>query len=217
MNFKGFELSRLIKFTTVARPAGQIFLPAAVTKIAERYSFQKMPTLEQLVAPPQTFTFSTGAFGDFGIHELSIYSNGVIVAAAVSTLTLEAFLADLLRWAASEIGLKETGIPPIELHYESAVVVEMSVKSAKALAYLDEISPFLTACEESYGNPNFIFDFGAISSTIDLTKYPGQKPIAFTLAKRVNVPFEANIYYSTAPLTTNHHLQLLEKLERVLG
>ena len=113
--------------------------------------------------------------------------------------------------------MKETGIPPIERHFESAIVVEMNVKSKKALSYLDEIAPFLTACQEGYGNPNFIFDFAAISSAIDPTKYPGGKPIAFTLAKRVNVPFEANIYYSTAPLTTEHHLQMLERLERVLG
>ena len=217
MNFKAFETSRLVKFTTVARQAGQVFLPTVATKLAERYSFQKMPTIEQLVGPIQTYTFSIGAFGDFGIHEFTIYSNGVVVTAAVSTVTLEAFVDDLLAWAKDEVGLKEIGIPPVERYYESAIVVEMNVKSKKALTCLNEIAPFLTTCQESYGNPNFVFDFAAFSSTINPTKYPGGKPIAFTLAKRVNVPFEANIYYSTAPLTTDHHLQLLEKLERVLG
>jgi hypothetical protein len=60
-----------------------------------------MPTLEQLMGDSQTYSFSTRAFGEFGIRELTIYSNGVVVKAAVNTSTLEAFLDDLLAWSES--------------------------------------------------------------------------------------------------------------------
>src|SRR6266850_407614 len=101
MILKSFDYSRVVQLCTLARPEGQLFLPMAAAKLAQRYSFQKVPTLEQLVAHNQTYTFSIGAFGEYGIHDLTIYSNGIIITAGVNTSVIEAMMADLFAWAES--------------------------------------------------------------------------------------------------------------------
>jgi hypothetical protein len=66
----------------------------------------------------------------------------------------------------------------------------------------------------SYGLRPFDFSFAAASLATDDTAMTGRKPVPFTVMRRVNVPFDANIYFSTAPLKTNDHIAALETFER---
>lgn len=215
MNFKGFDNNRVTLLTGVARQKGQLFLPIAVEKLVQRYRFQKVPTMEQMLA--NTFVFTHGLFEDVGISEVGIYSNGIVASAPTSTETLEQLIHDILAWADTEFELKEVGVIPREWHYESSIVVGMNLNSDKAMPFLREVASSLSQYQESYGLRKFSFDFGGISSAVDTTKYPGRSPAVFSLARRVSVPFKSNIFYSTAPLKTADHFQLLEKIEKLIG
>ena len=47
----------------------------------------------------------------------------------------------------------------------------------------------------------------------DKTKVPPLAPSAFRLDRREGVPFEQEVYWSEAPLTTQHHVEVLSEFE----
>lgn len=167
--------------------------------------------MEELVG--DVFLFNHGVFDGVGINEFGIYSDGILVASRANTDILDAFLDDLMSWARQELGIIETGVPPRERHYESALVVSLRINESRSFPFSNILCSALTRYQESYGLKPFDFSFGAFSVATDTTAYGGRKPIPFTIARRVNVPFDANVFYATAPLKTADHIALLEALE----
>lgn len=215
MELKAIEYSRIVFLTSVHRAKGQLFLPFAAGELASRYHFQKIPTGDQLSS--DILKFEQGVFGDIGINELSIYPDGIIVSTRADADIIELFLNDLLMWAEADLGVTETGIPPREKHYESAIIVKMQLGRKWNIPFAVETCNFLSKAQTDYGLKEFEFQLGGYSFVVDTTSYPNRKPIPFTLARRIGVSFDADIYYSTAPLRTKHHLELLEKIEKNLS
>ena len=215
MELKAIEYSRVIFLTSVTRPAGQLFLPLAVKSLVDRYRFQQIPSAQEL--SENAFLFKMGEFRGVAIAELEIYPDGMIVTSRADSDLLDQFIEDLMGWAESDLGVVETGIPPHEKHYESALVISMELDSSKSLPFEQLICKTLSEYQQSYGLRPFQFQFGAISWAIDPTKYTGRGAVPFTLARRVNVPFDAGIYFSSAPLKTSDHLAVLQELEKVLS
>jgi hypothetical protein len=154
-----------------------------------------------------------GIFEGVGINEFTMYQDGMVVSSRANTDLLDAFIEDLLVWARNELGLVETGVPPRERHYESALVVTLEIDVSAAFPWMQKLNATLTERQVNYGLRPFDFSFGAISVANDPLTYGGRRPIPFTIARRVNVPFEADTYYATAPLKTADHLAVLEALE----
>lgn len=162
-----------------------------------------------------TFLFQHGVFEDVGINEFGIYEDGLVVASRAGTDFLDRFIKDVLSWAAATLDLVEVNIPPKERHYESMLIVSMKID--RSFPYMANLAQSLTLTQEKYGLRPFEFAFSALQIASDVTMYAGRKPIPFTLARRINVPFDANIYYATAPLKTVDHIAALEALERDLS
>jgi hypothetical protein len=120
-----------------------------------------------------------GEFRGVAISELGIYPEGMVVASRADTDLLDQFIGDLMAWAESDLGLVETGIPPHEKHYESALVVSMELDPTKT-PFESKIAKKLSDYQKSYGLRPFEFQFGAISWAIDPTKYTGRGPVPFT-------------------------------------
>jgi len=213
MELKMIETSRVVYLTQPWRPGGQIFLPDAFQALLNRYRFQKFPTKEELYQG-DTFLFNQGVFEDIGIIEFGLYPDGLVVSSRANTTVLDLFIQDVLKWAERDLGIVETDIPPKERHYESTLVVSLQIKEEKSFPYLANLNSSLTAYQENYGLRTFAFSFSAIQVANDPTTYGGRKPVPFTIARRVNVPFDADIYFATAPLKTDDHIAVLEALEK---
>jgi hypothetical protein len=179
-----------------------------------RYQFQIMPTPKELL--DDTLFFRHGVFQDVAINEVGIYQEGIAITSRASTDLLDAFLADLLGWAAEHLEIRETGIPPRETHYESALIISSEVDLNVAFNRFETIAKALTTYQIGYGLRPFAFDFQGIAIAVDQTLYAGRKPAAFSIARRVNVPHFAGIYYAVAPVKTTDHLALLDRVEKIL-
>lgn len=215
MELKLIDNSRVVYLLQARRPAGQLFLPAALEALLGRYHFQKFPTPQELLG--ETHSFQVGLFEGVGINEFSLYPDGMIVSSRANTDLLDAFIDDVMTWAESALGVFETDVPPKERHYESSIVVSMKMDKEKSFPYLANLNHTLTTLQEKYGLRPFEFDFSALQVANDATAFGGRKPMPFTIARRINVPFEAEIYYATAPLKTNDHLEVLTALEAALS
>jgi hypothetical protein len=209
MELVGIENSRIIFLTQIHRPSGQLYFPDAAAKLVERYSFVKVPNLDQ----PLPYVFSIGKFQDAQITELTIYGDGLIVSSASDTDLLDAFIEDLLSWATKDLGLVQMTAAKSEKFYESSIVVKSISDLPKALGPQNDVTATLKAAMKS----------AQIKSSFELSGFildldPGdfvrkRKPFRFVVDRRVGVPFVDNVFYSRAPFRTQDHLLVLRLLE----
>jgi hypothetical protein len=212
MELISIESSKVVYLHTVNRPQGQTYLPDLLTGIAGRYSFVKRPTLEELLK--REMTFAIGKFQDIGIQDFSIYSDGVIVNSASDTDKLIDFINDLFSWARDEFGVVANIIDKPETSFESTVIIQSNADLTKVAPAKDDIGALVkrafkkaTSIDAEFVPTGFLID-------VDVHGFPGRrKPINFGIERRLNVPFEQNVFYCRAPLPTKAHLELLRTLD----
>ena len=132
---------------------------------------------------------------------------------ALSTKDSDDFLDDLLTRFSEELKLP---------HYEDVItgknyVSQLYVKTEKALLSINpalkEIADYLTENVSDMGTVHF--EVGGIHFWPEQTIL--LKPGVFIFERMLNVPFAEESYYSGAPLQTDNHLELLDKLEMILS
>lgn len=212
MRLEAIEGSALTVLMIVWRPSGQLFLPGAAVALQERYSFQGLPAPTEFFEG-EVFHFRHGEFKG-SAFDLSIYSDGVIVKSSSNTEFLDEVLEDILGWSKEKLGLVESQAQTPQRFYESSVVVSMDLNLQNPL--IAQLAGTLSSYQKKYGLRDAAFDLAGVSLAVDNTAYVGRKPSNFTLARRVNVPFDRAVYFSTAPLKTGDHLEQLELIEQKL-
>jgi hypothetical protein len=215
MELVAIDFSRIIYLTQRVRPAGQLYLPDAVQKVAQRYSFAKFPSVEELARVP--ITFSLGKFKNVQIEEFQIYNDGIIVAAKANTEVLDAFMSDLFSWSEKEFGLTESLVAKPQKFIESAIIVKSTKNLALGLSPRNDVAEILNRTFQG----NFVgvgpYQLSGFLLDCDPSQFGGRpKPMRFVLDRRVGVPFSENVFYSHAPLPTRDHLKVLSDLERVV-
>jgi hypothetical protein len=212
MDLVMIESSRIIFLTQVHRPSGQIYLPEAVAKTVQRYSFAKYPSLDELLKGG-TYAFAMGTFQGAQIHEMSVYNDGVIVTSRSDTDLLDAFLDDLFGWLAKEFGIVPVVANRPEKHYETTIVVKaerdlvLAIKPAKEVVDAFNRIWRKSYFDVDYANSGFLLG-------CDAAQFNGRRaPLHFALERRLGVPFEENQFFSIAPFGTKDHLDFLGRLE----
>jgi len=190
-----------------------VYLPEAAAKLAQRYSFAKYPSLEELLKATQSF--SVGSFKGVQIQELSIYSDGVIVSSRSDTDVLDAFLDDLFAWVASELGIVPVVTNRPEKYYESTLVVKSETDLALATKPVKDV---VDAFNRIWRKKYFETDYATSGFLLhcDAHQFKGRRnPLHFGVERRLGVSFEENIFFSMAPLGTKDHLDFLARLENL--
>lgn len=215
MQLLQIQQSKITYLTVVRRPEGQLFLPFAIKKLVEHYSFGGAPkSIEQLQEPP--VAFQHGVFNGTAIDKVEIYNDGIVVSGASNTNVFDAFLDDLFSWIGPELGLTE--VPQLRHGriFESAVVAELAINPDKVAPWSRTIRSLIGEKWEAAGRPKFEFEFSQLRFGPD----PHERtfaPINFSLERRAGIPFEQNIYFSTAPLRTDDHVEVLRAIEKALA
>jgi hypothetical protein len=210
MKLLGIDSSRIIYLMQALRPIGQLYIPDAITKLKERYSFVKVPNPDQIFP----LSFSIGKFRDAQIAEFSIYNDGFIVSSSSDTDLLDGFIDDLLAWAAKELSFEPlTGTTP-EKYYESGIIVkaegDLTSSTSTRLDVRSVVAPAMKAANISapLKLSGIIFDF----DTKDILGK--RKPFRLIIDRRIGVAFSENIFYSQAPFRTKDHLEILASFEQ---
>lgn len=181
------------------------------------YQFKKFPSYTELSDLNKGIVFEGGMFKlnneDYPITVgITFYSDGIVAETASSTAHCDAFLVDVFNRF-----FEIFKIP----HYDSIIrkIVYLSqvfVTTEKSLEILNpklaQISQYLS---ENVEQGAMIFQCGGIIFFPDQVNKVN--PATFRLERAVNIPFSENRYFSAAPLATDKHLELLEKLESILS
>jgi hypothetical protein len=194
-------------------PTGAVYYPDVVAWLVQKFGFQKYPTKLEDFDENKGIEFIGGKSNRVTIEKLVILNNGVYVDTMASTDESEMVLNETLEAAARELGI----------FYHDKMIKRRAYVSSLAF-YSDEpmfmIDPIFTEIaqivtrevHDHFGKP-LPYEPTVLSLQYDATTTK-LGPAPFSIQRREGSPFEDKKYFSTAPVRTNVHLELLGKIEK---
>lgn len=201
-------------------PLGGSDGPAVIAAIASRYSFTHPPanpTRDEI--EKNGLKFAGGQIVRDGnianIAEFSIFNDG-IVAVSTTTENAEAFLDDIYAFLVSEFAFRmiTSDVKTVRL---SVVVVDFETSLNAFLSTRKEEVKLIGQHLNSVEDTNLPVELARVDFM--LNKDPEFRPQnipRLTLEKRANTQFSQCRYFSSAPIPTAKHLEILEQIDRGL-
>jgi hypothetical protein len=214
MKLISFEKSTLLKLGVLSREEGQIYLPDLVEGLRCQLQFVKYPDLTAGTEEKTSLEFFQGKYKDFAIESLGVYGDGIVVKSSTNTAALDELLAFLEQWAGEVFGVKFFPSQPFDTIYESNVIVQAeSELFSKLLTKLGRLEKSLKA--KVLKDSRLGATFGVSGFTIGAETSPIEnfKPVSFRLERKAGTDRKLGYFFSSAPLTTTNHLELLKELE----
>lgn len=186
-----------------------------LSALRERYNFQTYPkSIEEAnESDPKGITFANGSFAvgssRHSIVKATMYSDGIVADSALSTDFSEAFLADVLSFLSAQFGF--TYRP--EMVHTKLYVSELIVRIPKDLNGLFSSLTAITEQIRLVAGRNFQpAGFGFTTDPAD----SNARAVAFRFEREVGKPFSQRRYFSSAPVRTSQHEDLLRQMESLL-
>jgi len=196
------------------------YLPQAAAALTKEFGFIGMPTAGELVPsdPNKGITFRNGKLEAadrlIPIDIFQIYPNGLSVTTHSNTTDSDLVLTHILEWAKSTFNLEVEYFKP-GIGHSSQLEIRLQKSLPKLFPFLSEIGTAITKGLDDWWDNKPSYELVTVNFWHDKTKSPQFAPMAFRLDRRENVPFEHEVYYSEAPMSTNNHIDVLNKLESV--
>ncbi len=200
------------------RPVSGFHVPSLVEAIKARYQFAQFPlNYSQDVTKGVEFKGGLLYEGEetITIEEMGLYNDGIIIASR-NTHYADTILNDLMNWATTNFKLREL-ITPYRKTYTSLVVVEFDKPIDSAIRSFSAISDLSSEMLKKSYNHEVMFNVQNLSFNSDPTTLPPYTNTQFAIERRLDVSYASNRFYSTAPLTTDMHLDWLAAVESLLG
>jgi hypothetical protein len=192
-------------------PFGKTADLQAIKELAKRYSFEKWPQTFAELDLAKGIELSAGTCNGINVDKISLYTNGIAVDTRSSTDDCESVLNDLFGAATEMLGAK---IKPYRRMFVSQLVFQSEMRLTALNPVLQKIVDRLNTYVSADLEQPFVFDSNVVmNADLSQTKLT---PGAFTIERRADAPFKAKTYFSSAPLRTSVHLELLQEFEDAL-
>jgi len=221
MRLLSVNLARSLWFfyLTELNPKGLSLYNIIIPLLVDAYKFKIYPSVNDVIDESKGgVKFEHGEFinndGNPIAINMTVYTDGITADTRSSTDDSDAFLLEILTRLSEEFNL-----PPYKQALRGiAYASQLYITTDKSL---ELINPKLKEISE-YLSTNISPVFGGISCELGgISFWPDQtvtnKPFNFSFERILNVPFSEKKYFSAAPLPTDKHLELLNKLESILS
>ncbi|MDE2789600.1 MAG: hypothetical protein OXI81_04160 [Paracoccaceae bacterium] len=214
MKLLAIERSRATALFRITRPSGQPYLPDFFANVSRRYGFDGAPRSVGELGGNKA-EFRHGLFEGNAIESLEIYNDGFIVTSNSDTDYVDQFVDDLVTWLKDDQGFSVIETHTVCKMYDSTLLVETRCNVFKPFEVYSEISRMIeTGLQESTGLKVAFENYGFALSA-DQTRNPALKPVFFRVERKEGIEFSRNQLFSTAPLKTRQHLEVLKRLEQL--
>jgi hypothetical protein len=208
MQISGRILARLALFADLRllNPQGLSLLPIHLG-LLERYKFQTYQKGDYDFA--KGIRYADGQFvydGSLIAVSLTVYNNGWLVEASMSTEVAESFFNDISDWVTG-IGYASAKDLVTKKSYESQLAIQMDLDISRLFEKLQTIAHFIAQLSE---NPKEQLSGFYIGTETDQLS-------TFTFERLAGTPFSENKYFSRAMLPTAKHIRAIEEIEKILG
>lgn len=216
MRISAVTLARTIALIDVLdlNPRGHVPYSGIVNELVGRYGFQKWPQSLQEFDEQKGVEFLAGQWKDVAIDKFVIFNTGIVAETRASTDVSRQIIEDALATGRESLGLSfEEGMIK-RWGYVSDVTFYSDVSLLAVFSHpLARIAEAIGHEVSKATGENL--EFQPISLSIGHDPLVRKYTLApFSLARRVEVPFSENKYFSEAPLPTDIHIKLLEQFER---
>lgn len=194
-------------------PFGKMSAAEVTAEMIKRYQFAQSPQALPEITMEKGAEFLSGRFGEVVIDKLTMYPNGLVVDTRQSTEESEMVAQDILDAARDQLG---SVVSVGRKHFVSQVTFRSDMKLAAINPVVSEISVQVADFLRLGLKQEFTVEPAAIIINIDTSK-TRVTPGKFTIERRADTPFEEKLYFSSAPLHTPTHLELIEKFEKSLA
>jgi hypothetical protein len=194
--------------------------PKIVAAITSRYQFKHPPanpTREDIEKNGLKFAGGQMVHDErlLNIVEFTVFNDG-LVSVSNSTENAEAFLEDIYTFLVSEFAFRKitSHVKKIDL---STVVVDFRTSLNEIIRGYKAETDLIARHLNSIDDTAFPLELARVDFV--LNKDPEFRPPnvpRLTIEKRAHTQFSQHRYYSTAPVQTAKHLEILEKIERGL-
>lgn len=194
------------------RPLDGINLPGLFQAIADRYRFNKSPSLEEARAAGAKFRGGVFVQNDkqIIITELGVFNDG-FAATTSDTGDSKQVLFDLLDMARNNFKFRDPTTPP-KWFYQSDLVVEFQ---SSAIEFMEPLIPVIQFLEQEFATATGEkkkFNFDILGFVTEQTP-PNRPQPQFYIQRRVGAPLGSKRYFSKAHIPTLPHIRLLEMLD----
>lgn len=212
MELIAISLARFVGFLELQSfdPRGQLTTREALSALNNRYSFGKVPDGPQDFDFQKGVEFLDGRLGSIAIDKLVLYNNGVAIDTRSSTEDSEKVLQDILDEVRRRIG---TVMLPTRRMYVSHIVFRSEMTFASLHPAIRVLSGSVSAAVSEYFGQAITVDLGGLHISADNSQTK-LNPVHFSIERRAETPFAANIFFSAAPIKTDLHLALIEEFEK---
>jgi hypothetical protein len=209
-------VGRSIRFLRITSGQENVFVPDFVRGFQEMFRFVDVPQRLEDFDTSKGATFRHGFFRGAVIDLFQIYENGVLAEGKVNTDVCDELISAVLVWGAEKFNVTYTDEANQRRAYVSELETVSDKELMKTLSKLKAIGDLLGEKVASYGRECPPFHPSGVHLAPNFNEEGVNAAGRFLLERRGGVPFERNVYFSTAPLATSDHLAVLERLEEVL-
>lgn len=201
--------------TTEINPRNQVSVPQLIHALVERYGFLKYPKTIEEYDPSKGIVFGLGRINNINIDRVEFYFVGIVIETRSSTDDCEAVLQDLIQVVQRLVGIEYKPLQEPRKFFLSEVSFHSELDLNGLNAAFSSLLPKISGLVSSYAREEFKFETVAVLSTPDLANTK-LGPSLFRVDRLAGVPFRDQKYFSSAPLPTKDHLNILEEFEKAL-
>jgi len=201
-------------------PKGRNVPSLIVPFLLDTYKFKKYPLpTDDLSDATKGIVFEFGEFrnsdGDLLSIKLTLFNFGVMAETTSSTPDSDFFLEALLTKLHENFRIPHYNNVIRNRDYLSQLYVSTENKLEIINPKLKTISEYLEKDVFAYNKKVPSYQLSSMSYWADPVN--AITPLNFVFERQEKIPFSENRYFSSAPLQTDQHLELLDKFEAILS
>jgi hypothetical protein len=186
-----------------------------IRKFEDKYGFAQVPRTLAELDPKTGVSFFRGFYKDKVIDKFQIYENGLLCEAQEDNVLCDEFLDDVFDWLPRFAGAPLVGIT--SRAYLSQMEVVFSGRLEEMVSGLTGIGALFAKALRGYGQVGVEeYKISGLRMHYDSVMTPMPRSPEFTLERRAGHPHSSNVYFTSAPLQTKDHLEIIERLEKIL-
>lgn len=218
MKVLSIEVARATQFVLrdEVSPPGGNYLPEAFRLVTERYGFAIQPSFQDMATVGAKFQQGRLIAGSKKINviELGFFNDGIAAATLTDTDDADFVIDDAMTWAQHALRFRAP-VTKLPRWYSSGVVIQFNDGAVgQIVSVLEKTKRLFDAQLKDLYPWTFNSTFARIGLGSDPAAYPQHFKSEFFIERRINVPYENGMFFSSAPLKTTAHIALLESFER---
>lgn len=214
MQLSAVILARVLGFveTFDLSPRGQVYFPDVVSKLVERYNFQKFPQKIEEFDESKGVEFLEGRIGNKPIQKFVIWTSLLVLETRSNTSDSKQILEEMLSWGAANIGLNYKPGMITRFGYVSDLTFYTDVPILSVNPALTKLAAKTSAALTDIWQEPVQYEPANLAVGHDpMARKYGIAP--FSITHRAESRFSENKYFSEAPLPTDMHITLLKEFE----